>query len=147
LPSWAARSAASAPPAPVTPYGLAFDRADRFLFVGSNELGTIDRHDLSTGQIDRTWQGPRYLHRIFASPSGAEMIVLARGNQLVSPAPRLGRAGSGGAPWCRPWLRPFAPFTESTVLETSDASKLLMAAPPTGNMHSPRIFHIARLTP
>jgi hypothetical protein len=73
-------------PAPVSAYGAAFSRDDRFLLLGSNELGELSRIDLAKGKVDLKAKGHGLIHAFVPSPSGRSFLVFA--NTILS-APKV----------------------------------------------------------
>jgi hypothetical protein len=130
--------------APVTPYGLSFDRSERYLFVGSHQLGRVARLDLAGGGVDRSVRAPERIHRLFVSPSGGRLIILATGKALAS----LSIASPGAVRRTRlptPVDAGLASFFGSTVLETPDGKHVVLAGPPTPGGHGHRILYLTRL--
>jgi hypothetical protein len=64
-------------PAPSTAYGLAFTADGRYMYLGSNQHGTVSRVNLATRKTDRTIAGPKYLHHLVLSPDGKSLFALA----------------------------------------------------------------------
>jgi hypothetical protein len=64
-------------PAPLTAYGVFFTRDNRYLLLGSNELGKIVRIDLEKKKADATVQGMKHIHDFLPTPSGKSFLVLS----------------------------------------------------------------------
>lgn len=64
-------------PAPPTAYGVAFSPDNRFVYLGSAQLGTITRIDVAGRKIDKQVAGPHYVHHLVISPGGNKLFALA----------------------------------------------------------------------
>jgi hypothetical protein len=64
-------------PAPPTAYGVAFSPDNRFVYLGSAQLGTISRIDVAARKIDKQVAGPHYVHHLVISPGGTKLFALA----------------------------------------------------------------------
>jgi hypothetical protein len=64
-------------PAPLSAYGVFFTRDNRYLLLGSNELGKIVRIDLEKKKVDATVQGMKRIHHFLPTPSGKTFLVLS----------------------------------------------------------------------
>ncbi|MFL5351070.1 MAG: hypothetical protein ACJ8AN_00415 [Archangium sp.] len=71
-------------PVPPTTYGTAFTPDDRYLLLGSNELGDVIRIDLDKKTIDAKTRGMRKVHRFVLTPSGKSLLVISN-TQQISP--------------------------------------------------------------
>ena len=61
--------------APPTAYGVAFSADNRYIYLGSAQLGTISRIDVVARKIDKQVAGPRYLHHLVISPGGGKLFA------------------------------------------------------------------------
>jgi DNA-binding beta-propeller fold protein YncE len=64
-------------PAPPAAYGVAFSPDGKYIYLGSAQRGTISRIDIAAGRIDKQVTGPRFLHHLVISPTGARLFALA----------------------------------------------------------------------
>ena len=64
-------------PAPPTTYGVAFSADGRYVYLGSAQRATISRIDVAAGRIDKQVAGPRNLHHLVISASGAKLFAFA----------------------------------------------------------------------
>jgi len=64
-------------PAPPTAYGVAFSADGRYVYLGSAQRATISRIDVAAGRIDKQVAGPRNLHHLVISASGAKLFAFA----------------------------------------------------------------------
>ncbi len=71
-------------PVPLTTYAGFFTRDNKYLVLGSNELGDIVRINLSTRKIDATTKAITHQHKFFPTPSGKSFLVIAN-TRLASP--------------------------------------------------------------
>lgn len=71
-------------PVPLTTYGTAFTPDDRYLLLGSNELGDIIRIDLEKKTIDAKTRGMKKVHHFVLTPSGKSFLVISN-TQQISP--------------------------------------------------------------
>ncbi|MFY0562395.1 hypothetical protein ACN28E_01020 [Archangium lansingense] len=71
-------------PVPLTAYGTAFTPDNRYLLLGSNELGDVIRIDLEKKKIDAKTQGMKKVHRFVLTPSGKSFLVISN-TQQISP--------------------------------------------------------------
>jgi hypothetical protein len=68
--------------APYTPYGVAFDLANRLLVVGSNQSAILVQYDLSSGKKVAQLATLGHLHRLTRSSDGKFLYVLANGGRV-----------------------------------------------------------------
>lgn len=71
-------------PAPLTAYGTLFTRDNRYLILGSNELGELVRIDLQKKKVDLRTRGHKLVHFFIPTPSGKSFLVVSN-TQLASP--------------------------------------------------------------
>jgi hypothetical protein len=71
-------------PTPLSAYGATFTRDDRYLLLGSNELGEIVRLDLARKRIDLKTKGVTLINGFGLTPSGKSLLVFAN-TILASP--------------------------------------------------------------
>jgi hypothetical protein len=73
-------------PTPLTTYGVAFSRDDRFLLLGSSSQAEIQRVDLAKKRLDARVRAVPGIHAFFVSPSGRSLLTIpntARSNPKV----------------------------------------------------------------
>lgn len=68
--------------APVSPYGVAWSKDGGEVFVGSNELRSIDRYDLATRTITPVAKGLGRIAMFALSPSGSTLFVFMRNRAI-----------------------------------------------------------------
>lgn len=78
-----ASGAAFSVPAPPTAYGVAFAADNRYVYLGSAQLGTISRIDVAAQRIDKQVAGPRYLHHLVIPPGGTKLFVFASSSKYA----------------------------------------------------------------
>lgn len=71
-------------PALLSAYGQLFTPDNRYLILGSNELGTMIRIDLQKKKIDLTVPGHKMVDKFFPTPSGKSFLVFSN-TKLSSP--------------------------------------------------------------
>lgn len=76
-------------PVPPTAYGRAFDRQSRWLFLGSNQKGTVHRYDLATGKEELKIQAAGTIFHFVISPQSKYLFVFNKTKVEVRAYPDL----------------------------------------------------------
>ncbi len=81
-------------PVPFTPYGVAISDDNRWLVIGSNQLGELHRYDLRARKRDRKRKVLRRIHMLALTADGERLLVLANAQAVpVLRFPSLRPAG------------------------------------------------------